>query len=86
MRSVIIKHFINSSMTMNTLMASSPLTLSCHILQNVKDQEGRSTEVTFDVMEWAFTADMTNEQTGAYIYTLVMMIYCFSFAFFAIYQ
>ncbi len=34
-----------------------------------EDQDVCSTEVTFDVMEWAFTADMTNEKTGSYIYT-----------------
>ncbi len=33
------------------------------------DEDACSTEVTFDVMEWAFTADMTNEKTGSYIYT-----------------
>ncbi len=33
-----------------------------------EDQDVCSTEVTFDVMEWAFTADMTNEETGSYIY------------------
>ncbi len=41
-----------------------------HIIsQNLQDEDVRSTEVTFDVMEWAFTADVTNERTGSYIYT-----------------